>query len=292
MGMPMATRLAGAGFHVRGFDVDPALREAFAEGERAHAAESARAAASGADATILMLPGTPVVRAVLTGQDAVLEALAPGSLLIDMSSSEALATRELATQTGRAGARLVDAPVSGGVTGAEAGSLTIMAGGADADVDEARVALEVLGSTEHVGPVGAGHALKALNNLMSGISLLATSEAMLVAQRFGLDPEVVLGVVNRSSGRSWSTETKFPKFVLPATYDSGFTLELMLKDMTSAVALGSQLGAALPFSHAALEAWSRAAHDLPSGADHTEIARWVGYGEETPKHRSASGTAG
>ena len=157
-----------------------------------------------------------------------------------MSSSEPLRTRALAEKLAASGlARLVDAPVSGGVGGAERGTLTIMAGGeADTIADLAEV-LSVLGRVRHTGPVGSGHALKALNNLLSATHLLATSEAMVAGQEFGLDPHTMLEVFNASSGRSGSTENKWPNFVLPGGYDSGFGLGLMLKDMKIATQLAA-----------------------------------------------------
>lgn len=275
MGAPMVRRLAGAGYRVRGFDPDPKARAALDAVDGAQAVDRAAEIAAGAAAVVLMLPGTPVVRAVLDDEGGVLAALAPRALLIDMSSSEPIATRELAAHAAKRGVRVVDAPVSGGVTGASEGTLTIMAGGDDADVEAARPLLDQLGTVAHVGAAGAGHALKALNNLMSGMSLLATSEAMLVARRFGLDLEVILDVINRSSGRSFSTELKMPRYVLPETYDSGFALALMLKDMRIAVGLARETGAPALLGEAAVEAWTRAEHVLGDDADHTEIARWV-----------------
>ena len=127
----------------------------------------------------------------------------------------------------------------------------------------------------HVGDLGAGHAVKALNNLLSATSLLVSSEVLATAIEFGLDPEVVLDVVNRSSGRSWSTELKLPKFVLTGAFDSGFELGLMLKDMRIATSLARRMGTPALLGEAAVEYWARAADALPDGADHTEIARWV-----------------
>lgn len=275
MGAPMAARLAGAGYRVRGFDPVPEARAALDAVDGAQAVDRAAEIAAGAAAVVLMLPGTPIVRAVLDGEGGVLAALAPRTLLIDMSSSDPIATRELATQAAKRGVRVVDAPVSGGVAGASEGTLTIMAGGDAGDVEATRPLLDEMGTVAHVGAAGAGHALKALNNLMSGMSLLATSEAMLVARRFGLDLEVILDVVNRSSGRSFSTELKMPRYILPETYDSGFALALMLKDMRIAIELARETGAPAVLGEAAVEAWTRAAQMLGDGADHTEIARWV-----------------
>ena len=182
-----------------------------------------------------MLPNSDVVEAVLVDAGA-LDALAPGKVVVDMGSSEPMRTRRLAAEAIGDGVTVVDAPVSGGVRAATAGTLTIMVGGDAATVARVRPILDELGSrVVHVGDAGAGHAVKALNNLMSATHLLATSEAMRTAEAFGLDLAVVLDVVNTSSGRSGSTENKWPNFVLPGTYDSGFALDLMVKDMAIAV---------------------------------------------------------
>jgi 3-hydroxyisobutyrate dehydrogenase len=273
MGIPMSRRLIDAGCAVTGFDLNPAARDAFAvAGGRA--VESAVAVLEGADVVILMLPNSAIVNSVVNDA-AFLAAIAMNTLVVDMSSSEPLLTRDLAATLRERGIHLVDAPVSGGVKGAGAGTLTIMAGGSDDDIATASVVLDVLGRVNHVGPVGAGHALKALNNLMSATHLWVTSEAMIAGMRFGLDPTVMLAAVNGSSGRSGSTENKWPNFVVPETYNSGFGLQLMLKDMRIALGLSQQLGVESVLGQQAVALWAQAAEELPSGADHTEVARWL-----------------
>jgi 3-hydroxyisobutyrate dehydrogenase len=131
------------------------------------------------------------------------------------------------------------------------------------------------GKVMHVGAVGAGHALKALNNLLSGTTLLASAEALLVGRRFGLDPEVMLDTINVSSGRSWSTEYKLPQFVLTERYDAGFAVGLMAKDLRIAAGLAEATGTPLELGKLAAAIWERAAEELPADADHTTIARWL-----------------
>jgi 3-hydroxyisobutyrate dehydrogenase len=276
MGSPMAGRLAEAGYTVRGYDADPTVSRAFAmTTDRAIAVDGAAEVADQAAVVILMLPGSAVVRSVLF-DDGLLDRLAPGTLLVDMSSSEPIQTRDLAAAAGERGVPMVDAPVSGGVRGARQGSLTIMTGGAPEAVESLRGLLEVMGGKIlHVGPVGAGHALKALNNLLSATHLLVSSEAMVVGQEFGLDPSVMLEAINGSSGRSGSTEVKWPKFMLERSFDSGFGLRLMLKDMRIAVELADATGWPSRLGGAAVELWARAADQLPPDADHTEILRWL-----------------
>jgi 3-hydroxyisobutyrate dehydrogenase len=175
----------------------------------------------------------------------------------------------------RSGMHFIDAPVSGGGKGAIQGSLTIMVGGTADEVATVSPILENLGRVIHTGGVGTGHALKAFNNLLSATHLWATSEVMEAGKRFGIDPEIMLQVFNQSSGRSGSTEQKWPSFILPGGFDSGFGLRLMLKDMRIATELSDQLGVWNALAIAATDEWQRAADELPADADHTEVAAWI-----------------
>ncbi len=273
MGGPMTRRLVDAGYVVQAFDVAPEARAAAVAAGAVEATDLAQAVA-GADAVILMLPNSQIVASVL-GDESLVAALAPGTLVVDMSSSEPMRTRELAAQLAASGVGMVDAPVSGGVKGAVAGTLTIMVGGTDEDTGRIWPVLEALGTPVHAGPIGSGHAVKALNNLLSATHLWATSEAMVAGERFGLDPKVMLAIFNGSSGRSGSTENKWPNFILPGTFNSGFGLRLMLKDMKIAVRLADQAGAPSALGADAVALWQEAADDLPPQADHTEVARWL-----------------
>lgn len=275
MGQPMLARLATAGYQVTGHDVDAAARDRTSRAvPAATIADEAAAVADGTRAVILMLPDSAVVRSVLDDQLA--GCLRSGQLVIDMGSSEPPETVRHAAGLREQGIGFIDAPVSGGVSGAETGRLTIMAGGDEADLEFARPLLAVLGSRiVPVGAAGAGHAVKAINNLLSASHLLATAESMAVAERFGLDIERVLDAINTSSGRSGSTEAKWPRFILPGTYDSGFALQLMLKDVNTALSLARHVGGAAPLTEAVAGQWAAAAGALPVSADHTEIARWV-----------------
>jgi 3-hydroxyisobutyrate dehydrogenase len=270
MGGPMVANLVRAGYTVRGFDVAPVGEETGAT-----IVGAVTEVARGADGVVLMLPNSKIVRAVLLDQG-LREAIAPGTLLLDMSSSAPTDTRDIAPSIAERGVHFVDAPVSGGVRGARAGSLTIVVGGEDADVEAARPLLEVVGSRAlHVGGIGAGHALKALNNLLSAATLIATSEAIEAGRRFGLDPAVMIDAINTSSGRSYSTEHKFPDFVLPGTYDAGFNINLMVKDIACALELAESTGSPSAVTEVIVEQWRKAADDLPADADHTAIAKWI-----------------
>jgi 3-hydroxyisobutyrate dehydrogenase len=290
MGIPMTRQLVAAGYHVRGFDTSAEARRNFAAiGGGVTVVDTLTSVGDGADAVILMLPDSDVVERVLLGGaaarhpaggarpiDGLLASLPAGTTVIDMSSSDPARTKVLAGTLAEAGVTLIDAPVSGGVAGARAGTLTVMVGGAAVAFETFRPMLSAIGSrVVHAGDVGAGHAVKALNNLMSAAHLLASSEALIAGQRFGLDPAVMLEIVNGSSGRSWSTQNKWPTFVLTEKYDAGFSIRLMVKDIKLALAIEHATGTPSTASEAVVAAWEAAAADLPADADHTAIARWL-----------------
>ena len=273
MGTPMAANLVAAGYDVVGFDVAPAAREA-ASAAGVATVDALADAAAGASIALLMLPNSDIVESVLLEQG-LADALPAGAIVLDMSSSDPIRTRALAQVLTARGLRLVDAPVSGGVKGAVAAKLTIMVGGDDADVAEVEPALAAMGTATRTGAVGSGHALKALNNLLSAASMLISAEAIQAGRRFGLADDVMLDVINASSGRSWSTEFKWPTFIVNDAYNSGFGLRLLLKDMKIATSLARELGLPSVFGEAAVERYELAADELPADADHTEIAKFA-----------------
>jgi 3-hydroxyisobutyrate dehydrogenase len=274
MGAPMSRRLLASGFEVVGFDVSGTATRCVAVDGVQVAGDLAEVARR-CTAVVVMLPHSDVVEEVLLDGE-LLATMAAGSMVIDMGSSAPRRTQYLAQRAYEYGHTLVDAPVSGGVAAAETGTLTAMLGGDPTAVERARRIVEVLASRVfHAGEVGAGHAVKALNNLMSATHLMVTSEALIAARAFGLDPRLALDVINESSGRSGSTQNKWPNFILPGTFDSGFSLRLMLKDMRTALDLVHSAGASAPLSESSVALWARAAEELPPAADHTEIARWI-----------------
>jgi 3-hydroxyisobutyrate dehydrogenase len=294
MGIPMTRRLIAAGYHVRGFDTSAdALRDfaalASAGTGGVTPVTELGSVGEGADAVILMLPDSDIVERVVLGRLAsepqpapgtadggLLASLPSGTTIIDMSSSDPARTRVLAERVAEAGVTLIDAPVSGGVAGARAGTLTVMVGGPVPAFTRLRPMLAVIGARVlHAGDVGAGHAVKALNNLMSAAHLLASSEALIAGRRFGLDPAVMLEIINGSSGRSWSTENKWPTYVLTEKYDAGFSVRLMVKDIKLALSIEHATGVPAVASEAVVATWEAALADLPPDADHTSIARWL-----------------
>jgi 3-hydroxyisobutyrate dehydrogenase len=272
MGWPMAARLVAAGFDVVVADAVPGRAADFAARHAARAADGPAAAAEGAAVLITMLPTSREVSAVL--HDAA-PALAPGAAVIEMSSGEPAATRALAAMLAARGVAMLDAPVSGGVARAEDGTLAIMAGGEGGLIERLGPLLRAMGgSVTRCGEVGAGQAMKALNNRVSATGFLASVEALLIGSRFGLDPAVMVAVLNASTGMNNSTQKKLNQFVLSRGFDSGFGLDLMVKDLTIALGVARETGTAAPLSAQAREMWAAAAALLGPGQDHTAAARF------------------
>lgn len=271
MGWPMAARLVGAGFDVVGVDAQPGRATRFAAEVGGSAADDPAGAAQCAAIVVTMLPTSVQVEAVL---DAMRPGLAPDTLVVDMTSGQPAVTRRLAEALAEADVVLVDAPVSGGVPRARDGTLAIMAGGPDAALDRAEPLLRAMGTTIHrVGGVGAGQAMKALNNLVSAGGFLIGVEALLIGQRFGLDPAMMVDVLNASTGMNNSTQKKLKQFVLSRSFDAGFGLDLMVKDLGIALEVGRDTATPTPFAALCREMWAAAAAMLGPGQDHTAMAR-------------------
>lgn len=231
MGRPMAARLA-QNREVYVYDQSPEARAATAQESSATPLGNLDTLPGDIAAVILMLPNSQIVEAVLRQNPGLINRLSPGSMIIDMGSSEPASTTDLAGEAGRRRVHYVDAPVSGGVARAITGELAIMAGGTDEAVNAARPLLDSMGtSVVHVGPSGTGHAAKALNNLLSATNLAAAAEVICAAASAGIAPHVMVDVINNSTGRSQATEVKYPKHILTGSFDSGFAMDLMLKDL-------------------------------------------------------------
>ncbi|MCD0419910.1 NAD(P)-dependent oxidoreductase [Rhodopseudomonas sp. BR0M22] len=272
MGRPMSACLARAGYHVVGFDISAEARSAYAEAGGT-ATSTATDAVAGAAAVITLLGDGKIVRSAIEGVKA---HLAPGAVVIDMSSSAPIGTRALGEELIAAGFGFIDAPVSGGVKRAIDGSLAIMAGGDGATIDRAEPVLKAMGkSIFRTGPLGSGHAAKALNNYVSAAGLAAAVEALAIGGRFGIEPEVLVDVLNASTGRNNSTENKLKQFVIPEKYTSGFSLALMAKDIRTADELAHDIGVSAPLADEVSALWSAAMQELGPGADHVEIGRYL-----------------
>jgi len=265
MGTPIAARLRAAGHRLVVYDSAPEARERLAA-EGFEVAADAPAAVGGAEAVLLCLPDSAVVSAVA-------RQLPEVPLLVDLTSSLPSVTRGL-------GRRMVDAPVSGGVAGASAGTLTAMVGGEATDVEAARPVLAAFTShVFHAGPLGAGHAAKALNNALSAVSLSATSEAVAVGRYAAHRPEGTVKRLNAGLGRTQNSEVKFPRDILPRTYASGFTAGLMLKDVGIALTVAGERGLPTPLVAVVREEWRLVVRETGAGADFTRVYEVVaGWG--------------
>lgn len=242
LGLPVAKRLASAGFSVRCFDIDRDAMSRVGEAGLVGCGDPAEAA-DGSDYVITCVTDPPAVEQCTRGSRGVVEGLKPGALLIEMTTSTPATTRSLEEPVKSRGADLVDAPVSRGVPAAEEGTLSIMAGGDRAAFKAAQPILSVLGTDlYHVGALGSGHAVKALNMLLMAVNLVATSEAIAVGKQYGLTLDKMLEVLNVSSGGSYVTENHLRKFVLAGTFSSRFTLGLMHKDVGIALQMARELG--------------------------------------------------
>lgn len=273
MGLPMAHLLCEAGHELIVQDVNATAAERFAAAHPGARVAVAPADFGAAEVLITMLPNSAVVNEVLSSLVGILP---QGAVVVDMSSSDPVQTRELAGKLAGAGIAMLDAPVSGGVTKAVDGSLAIMVGGAGSVVETVRPILAILGRViTHVGPIGAGHALKALNNYVSAAGLIATAEAIHAGVAFGLDPNTVVDVINASTGKNNTTENKAHQFMLSGTFNSGFSLALQAKDVGIAVSLGTALGQKMELGRKIEEITHDASAALGAGADHTELYRYV-----------------
>lgn len=288
MGRPMAQRLHAAGFPLTIADTAPAALAAFARDVPASAAPAELAG----ELVITMLPTDHHVAEALFGAGGALER--PRAAVIDMSSSAPAGSRRIAERLRERGIAFLDAPVSGGVPGATNGTLTSMIGGDAALLEAYRPVLEAMCKTlVHVGDVTAGVTMKALNNFLSAVALWATSEALVVGAKSGLDPQTMVDVWRTSSGTSHAVQVKVPAAVLPRTFDYGFSVGLMAKDLgiAAGIARDADVSAPLIAEHAATWALARDAlgFDRDVTAVITLVEQWSNY--EVPRTHSPSSRA-
>jgi len=259
MGSAIAERLRAAGHRLSLYD--PVLSPG---GE---VKESLAAAARGAEIVFLSLPDAAAVESSLAG---LIEAHPP--LVVDLTSSLPETTRKVAAELARLGVAFVDCPLSGGVAGARAGTLTAMAGGDPELLERIRPVLAAFASTiRWAGPLGAGHATKALNNALSAVSLIGTAELLVTAASYGVGEEEAVRAVNEGPARSQNSEVKYPRDVLPRSYAAGFSAGLMEKDVATALAIGAAHAVPMPFLSGALVTWREATRAMGAGADFTRV---------------------
>ncbi|RYF79725.1 MAG: 3-hydroxyisobutyrate dehydrogenase [Comamonadaceae bacterium] len=279
MGGPMALNLHKAGHSVSAFDLSSAACEVL-RAQGVAIADSAAGAVVGAEAVVSMLPASQHVEALYLGADGLLAKIAPGALVIDSSTIAAATSRRVAEAAAARGIAVIDAPVSGGTGGAIAGTLTFMVGGSTADLERARALLEKMGANIfHAGDAGAGQTAKICNNMLLGILMVGTSEAIALGVANGLDPKVLSEIMRRSSGGNWALEKYNPlpgvMEAAPASkgYAGGFGTDLMLKDLGLAQENAAAVRAATPLGGMARNLY--AAHSLAGhgGLDFSSVIK-------------------
>ncbi len=283
MGTPMVKCLASAGFTLFIADVD---------GERVKALCGELSAtpldadnAGDLHALITMLPNSSIVESVLLDPlNGWTSRLAKESVVIDMSSSEPERSRQLGKTLASQSLLYLDAPVSGGVKKAISGELSILVGGDAAVLEVCQPLLQAMGkSILHIGAAGSGHAAKALNNYVSAAGLIATIEALHIAERFGIQPAVMTDVLNASTGRSNTSENKVKPFMLNGSFGSGFALQLMNKDLKIARALSTAVGYPMKLGVACTDIWDQVSQQATPTTDHTEMYRFLATEEFATK---------
>ncbi len=275
MGLPMSKHLVDKGYKVVGLDIDPkAVEQAKRNG--LEMASSPREVAEKCNPVITIVPNSDDVEEVVLGPKGVIEGAGEGDVLIDMTTAYPMSTLKVAKELGEKGVRMLDAPVSGGVAGAEKGTLSIIVGGEEELFEQCKPLFQDMGKNIfHMGEVGSGHVMKAVNNFLSGCSMVATSEAVALAVKAGLNAKKVVDVLQVSTGRSWSTEWKFPRFVLPRKFDDGFRIELFDKDLDILTRLARELGVPMFMAHTVQQIFNFAKSQGYGPKGHTAITQLI-----------------
>ncbi|TKC19466.1 NAD(P)-dependent oxidoreductase [Robertmurraya kyonggiensis] len=275
MGSRMAKNFLKAGVDVGLYDInEKALQELVHLG--ANAIETPAELARTYPYIITILPNSNIVKATIFGENGLIEGLHRGSMIIEMTTAIPTITKEIASNLEERGLRMIDAPVSGGVVKAEDGTLTIMVGGKEQDFEEVQSYLKIIGENiVHVGSIGAGHTIKALNNMVSATTLAVTGEALALGVKLGLNPEKMLDVINSSTGRSFSSEFKFPAQVLTRNFGGNFSIDLMVKDITIALGMADEQRTPMVVSSATYQLWKQALAQSDPNVDHTEVIKHI-----------------
>jgi 3-hydroxyisobutyrate dehydrogenase-like beta-hydroxyacid dehydrogenase len=271
IGEPVCRQLIKEGYEVYVYDADDEAT-ARLEGTAAVPTTSPEALASVAETVLLSLPNSTVVEKVVFGEDGLVGQLTPGMVLIDTSSSKPSSTRMIAEKLAEAGVEMLDAPVSGGVMKAKEGTLSVMVGGRREVFERCSPVLRAFGGQIFfLGNHGAGHLAKALNNLLSATTLASAAEAVILAEKAGLSPETFVEVINASNGRSYSTEVKFPKYILERSFDDGFATGLMSKDLKIALEAAAEIDFPMIIGSTVAQVWQAAVAQGNGARNHTEI---------------------
>ena len=266
MGSVMAPLIVKSGYNVYGYDIKANIDKSSGINQVQDIKEL-----SSLDVIIFMLPNGKIV----SDMGIKLLEINLKSVFIDMSSSDPRETQELGKKLKSKGIKFLDAPVSGGVARAKTGDLMIMAGGNEQLLEEVNDLLSVMGKVQFAGPLGSGHAIKALNNYVSAAGLISSFEALATARSFGIKPENFLKIINGATGKNNTTEVKLDKFVISEKFNSGFALDLMVKDVTIANSLIKGLSSNKPLSNDVLSHLSESLKVLGGNPDHTEVYKTI-----------------
>ncbi len=277
MGVPMSRHLAEAGYDLFIYDLNPAPGSEIAGCyKNVSVAENPKSVAELSDIVITMLPSGRPVQEVALGENGLIYGLKPGSLLLDTSSSEPQLTLETAKLLKEKSIDMVDAPVSGAQWGAEAAELVFMVGGEEESVSRVLPILNTMGNRIfHLGPVGSGHTMKSINNLITALTFLATAEGLAIGKKSGLDPEVMTDVLNESTGMSWISRTQIKQRITSRKFDDPFKLGLMFKDVNIATSKAKEFGLDIPLSFKGRDLWEMAAEFAGRDASISAMVKYV-----------------
>lgn len=279
MGNGMAQSLLRKGFKVFGTDIGEAQRQAAKE-VGVNVVADIKALCTESNVIILSLPMAKHVQAVVKGKGGIIDCAQPNTLIIDTSTSEPEVTRVLAIELDQLGHQLLDCPVSGGPAGAEAGTMVMVVGGERSSLERAQLYLDALSSkVVYMGKSGNGHAAKLINNLLCAAHLVTTAEAVALGTKAGLDPADLIAGLNAGSGRSAISEVNFPRWILNQSFDSGFTMQLMRKDVRLAKNMIGEMGLELPLAQQVAEIWSQSETNIPDQDDFNCIVKNAGLGD-------------
>ena len=279
MGNGMAQSLLRKGFKVFGTDIGEAQRQAAKE-VGVNVVADIKALCTESNVIILSLPMAKHVQAVVKGKGGIIDCAQPNTLIIDTSTSEPEVTRVLAIELDQLGHQLLDCPVSGGPAGAEAGTMVMLVGGERSSLESAQLYLDALSSkVVYMGKSGNGHAAKLINNLLCAAHLVTTAEAVALGTKAGLDPEDLIAGLNAGSGRSAISEVNFPRWILNQSFDSGFTMQLMRKDVRLAKNMIGEMGLELPLAEQVAEIWAQSEENIPDQDDFNCIIKNTSLGE-------------
>ena len=277
MGRHMAGHVSAAGYTTTVHDINKASAEkAAAFHPEIKVVDSPKEVAELSDIVVTMLPSGQYVHDVAFGKAGLIRGFRKGSILLDTSSSESWLTMKTAEALKEKGIDMVDAPVSGAEIGAQKQELVFMVGGNDESVARVKPILNVMGKLVfHLGPVGSGHMMKSMNNLVTAITFMATAEALAIGKHFGLDPAVMTDVMNVSTGQSWISQTHIKQRIINRKFDDSFKLELMVKDIGIAIGMADEKKLPVPLSASGYHLWKAAANYAGEGASISEMVRWI-----------------